>query len=108
VPRLEPVEFEGRSELAYQFSQFTVGIRGDAPGLIGLGYPVVGAPQHVLLAIQMGAREPSRNLLDVPLTQDLRDNGYVCVEKLGKENGPWLVALKKPKSAISQARMCSQ
>ncbi len=49
------MEFEGRSELAYQFSQLTVGIRSNVPGLIqvGLGYcdPVVGTPQHVLRVI---------------------------------------------------------
>jgi hypothetical protein len=47
------MEFEGRSELAYQFSQLAVGIRGDVPSLIGLRYcdPVVGAPQQVLRVI---------------------------------------------------------
>ena len=41
------MEFEGRSELAHQFSQLTEGIRSDVPGLISLRYgdPIVGAPQ---------------------------------------------------------------
>ena len=89
--------FEGHSELAYQFSQLTVGIRSDVPGFIDLGYcdAVVGEPQHVLRVIQTCAWEPSRKLLDVSLIQGLRDNVCVCVGKLRKESGPWLVALKK-------------
>lgn len=44
------MEFEGR-KLAYQFSQLTVEIGGDAAGLIGRD-PVAGAPQHDLRKIQ--------------------------------------------------------
>lgn len=63
------MEFEGRSEFAYQFSQLAVGIRSDMPGLVGLRYrnPVVCAPQQVLRVIQTCAREPSRYLLNVSL-----------------------------------------
>jgi hypothetical protein len=91
------MEFEGSSELAYQLSRLAVGIRGDVAGLIGFRYcdPVVGAPQHVLCVIQMCVWEPSMNLLNVSLVQNLRDNAYVCVEKVRKESGPWLLALKK-------------
>ena len=97
VPGLQSMELEGRSEFAHQFSQLTEGIRSDVPGLIGLRYcnPVVGAPQQVLRVIQTCAWEPSRNLLDVTFFQGLRDDVYVCVGRLRKECGPWLVALKK-------------
>ena len=79
-----------------QFSQLTVGIRSDVPGSIGLRYcdPIIGAPPHVLRVIQTCAWEPLRNVLDVSLVQGLRDNAYaVCIGKLRKESGPWLVTL---------------
>lgn len=78
---------EGRSELAYQFSQLTIGIRRDVSGLVELRYrdPLVSTPQQVFCVIQTCTREPSRNLLDVSLFQNLRDNGCLYVEKLRRE-----------------------
>jgi hypothetical protein len=67
------MELEARSEFAYQFPQLTIGIRSNVPSLVVLRYrdPVVGAPQHVFRIIQTCAWEPSRNLLNVSLFQDL-------------------------------------
>ena len=80
------MEFEGRREFAYQFSQLTEGIGSDVPGLIGLRYcdPVVCSPQQILRVVQTCAWKPSRNLLDVTLFQRLRDDVCVCVEKTAK------------------------
>jgi hypothetical protein len=36
ISGLKPVEFEGRSEFAYQFPQLTVGIRRDVSSLVEL------------------------------------------------------------------------
>ena len=36
VPGLEAMEFEGCSDFAYQFSQFTIGIRRDVSSLVEL------------------------------------------------------------------------
>jgi hypothetical protein len=92
------MEFEGRSEFAYQLSQLTIGIRSDVFGLVELRYrdPIVDAPQQVFRIIQTCSWEPSRNLLNVSLLQDLvQDHAYSRVEKLRKESEPWLVGLKK-------------
>jgi hypothetical protein len=92
------MEFEGRSEFAYQLSQLTIGIRSDVFGLVELRYrdPIVDTPQQVFRIIQTCTWEPSRNLLNVSLLQDLvQDHAYACVEKRQKETGPWLVGLKK-------------
>jgi hypothetical protein len=70
------MELEGRSEFAYQFSQVTIGIRSDVPGLVELRYrdPIVDAPQQVFRVIQTSTWEPSRDLLNVSLLQDLQDH----------------------------------
>jgi hypothetical protein len=70
------MELEGRSEFAHQFSQLTIGIRSDVPGLVELRYrdPIVDAPQQVFCVIQTSTWEPSRDLLNVSLLQDLQDH----------------------------------
>jgi hypothetical protein len=81
------MEFEGRSEFAYQLSQLTIGVRSDMPGLVELRYrnPIIDAPQQVFRVIQTCTWEPSRNLLNVSLFQDLQDHAYARVDKLRKE-----------------------